>query len=203
VVLVRHGRTPTTGKVLPGRAPGLHLSEDGRRQAEALAARIATLPRAPGAVYASPLERAMETAAPIAKSLRLRVRSSPGLLECDFGDWTGARLSALRRRREWRSVQLTPSTFRFPRGESFAEMQTRAWGAVLALGAQHPGETIVAVSHADPIKAVIAAALGVPLDLFQRAVIGTCSVSVVVVGAGSPLVLCVNALGELAELVAA
>jgi len=202
-VLVRHGRTATTGKVLPGRAPGLHLSEEGRRQADAVAVRIATLPRPPSAVYASPLERAMETAAPIARALHLRVRTAPGLLECDFGDWTGARLSALRRRREWRTVQSAPSTFRFPRGESFAEMQARAWEAVLALGAQHRGETIVAVSHADPIKAVVATALGVPLDLFQRAVVGTCSVSVVVVGAGSPLVLCVNALGELAELAAA
>ena len=114
----------------------------------------------------------METAAPIARALHLRVRTAPGLLECDFGDWTGARLSALRRRREWRAVQLAPSTFRFPRGESFAEMQTRAWEAVLDLGAEHRGETIVAVSHADPIKAVVATALGVPLDLFQRAVVG-------------------------------
>jgi probable phosphomutase (TIGR03848 family) len=203
VVLVRHGRTATTGKVLPGRAFGLHLSEAGREQAAAVATRIATLPRAPTAVYASPLERAMETAAPIAKALRLRVRTAPGLLECEFGDWTGARLSALRRRREWRTVQLAPSTFRFPRGESFAEMQSRAWEAVLTLGAAHPGETIVAVSHADPIKAVVATALGVPLDLFQRAVVATCSVSVIVVGSGSPLVLCVNALGELAELAAA
>jgi probable phosphomutase (TIGR03848 family) len=202
-VLVRHGRTATTGKVLPGRAPGLHLSDEGRRQADAVAARLTTLPRAPSAVYASPLERAMETAAPIARALHLRVRTAPGLLECDFGDWTGARLSALRRRQEWRTVQSAPSTFRFPRGESFAEMQTRAWEAVLDLGAQHRGETIVAVSHADPIKAVVATALGVPLDLFQRAVVATCSVSVIVVGSGSPLVLCVNALGELAELAAA
>jgi probable phosphomutase (TIGR03848 family) len=202
-VLVRHGRTATTGKVLPGRAPGLHLSEDGRRQAERVASRLATLPRAPSAVYASPLERAMETAAPIARALRLRVRTAPGLVECDFGDWTGARLSALRRRREWWTVQSAPSTFRFPRGESFAEMQARCWEAVLDLAGTHRGETIVAVSHADPIKAVVATALGVPLDLFQRAVIGTCSVSVVVVGTGSPLVLCVNALGELAELAAA
>jgi probable phosphomutase (TIGR03848 family) len=201
VVLVRHGRTATTGRVLPGRAPGLHLSEVGRRQAEAVAQRVAALPRPPSAVYASPLERATETAAPIARALKLRVRSAPGLLECDFGDWTGARLSALRRRREWRSVQATPSTFRFPGGESFTELQARVWDAVLELGRQHPGETIVAVSHADPIKAVVAAALGIPLDLFQRTVVGTCSVTVVVVGTHGPLVLCVNSLGDLRELV--
>ncbi len=201
VVLVRHGVTATTGKVLPGRAPGLHLSDVGRRQAEAVAQRIATLRRPPSAVYASPLERAQETAAPIAKALHLRVRTAVGLVECDFGDWTGARLSALRRRREWRTVQLAPSTFRFPRGESFTELQARAWDAVLSLASAHRGETIVAVSHADPIKAIVAAVLGIPLDLFQRTVVSTCSVSVVVVGAGAPIALCVNSLGELHELV--
>jgi probable phosphoglycerate mutase len=200
VVLVRHGTTATTGKVLPGRAPGLHLSARGIAQAEAVATRIAAVPRAPTAVYASPLERAMQTAAPIARALRLRVRAAPGLLECDFGDWTGARLSALRRRREWRAVQMTPSTFRFPRGESFSELQARCWDAVVSLAARHPGETIVAVSHADPIKAVVAAALGIPLDLFQRVVVSTCSVNVLVVGDGAPIVLCVNSLSELAGL---
>jgi probable phosphoglycerate mutase len=200
VVLVRHGTTATTGKVLPGRAPGLHLSSRGTEQARAVAARIAALPRPPSAVYASPLERAMETAAPIARALRLRVRTAPGLLECDFGDWTGARLSALRRRREWRSVQLTPSTFRFPSGESFSELQARCWDAVIELGSRHRGESIVAVSHADPIKAIVAAALGIPLDLFQRTVVSTCSVTVLVVGAGAPIVLCVNSLADLAGL---
>ena len=202
VALVRHGRTRTTGRVLPGRAPGLHLSSAGLLQAEAVAARLRGLPRTPSAVYASPLERAQETAAPIARALRLRVRTSAGLVECDFGDWTGASLAALRRRSEWRTVQSAPSTFRFPKGESFAEMQARAFEQVLDLASRHRGETVVAVSHADPIKAVVAAALGVPLDLFQRTVISTCSVTVVVVGAGAPYVLCVNSLGDLGELVA-
>ena len=116
------------------------------------------------------------------------MRTAAGIVECDFGDWTGARLSALRRRREWRTVQLAPSTFRFPRGESFTELQARSWDAVLSLAALHRGESIVAVCHADPIKAIVAAALGIPLDLFQRTVVSTCSVSVVVVGAGAPIV---------------
>jgi probable phosphomutase (TIGR03848 family) len=201
-VLVRHGTTPTTGRVLPGRAAGLHLSDAGRAQAEGVAARLAGLAHPPTAVYASPLERAAETAAPIARALGLRVRTAPGLLECDFGEWTGKRLSALRRRREWRQVLLAPSTFRFPRGESFSELQVRTWTASLELAARHDGETIVAVSHADPIKAIVATALGVPLDLFQRTVVSTCSVSVVRLGPGTPLVLCVNAVGELNELVA-
>jgi probable phosphomutase (TIGR03848 family) len=202
VVLVRHGTTPTTGRVLPGRAAGLHLSDAGRAQADAVAARVKALRTAPVAVYASPLERATETAAPIARSLGLRVRTAPGLIECDFGTWTGARLSSLRRRREWRHVLGAPSTFRFPSGESFAEMQVRVWSAVLELAQRHAGGTIVAVSHADPIKAIVASALGVPLDLFQRTVISTCSVSIVVVGSHAPLVLCVNSLGNLSELVA-
>jgi probable phosphoglycerate mutase len=202
VVLVRHGKTPTTGKVLPGRAPGLHLSEAGRAQAVAVAARLASLHTAPSAVYASPLERAAETAAPIARALGLRVRTAAGLIECDFGEWTGKRLSALRRRREWRHVLVAPSTFRFPGGESFAELQVRTWSAALELAQRHAGEVIVAVSHADPIKAIVASALGVPLDLFQRTVVSTCSVSVVVLGAHAPLVLCVNSLGDLAELAA-
>lgn len=202
VVLVRHGRTTTTGTVLPGRARGLHLSAEGARQASALAARLGALPRPPSAVYASPLERAQETAAPIARAFHLRVRTDAGLLECDFGQWTGARLSVLRRRRDWRDVVFAPSTFRFPRGESFTEMQARTWDAVVALAGRHSGETIVAVSHADPIKAVVATALGIPLDLFQRTVVSTCSASVVVLGGAAPLVLCVNSLGDLAGLAA-
>src|SRR5581483_4900533 len=88
VLLVRHGSTPTTGKVLPGRAPGLHLADAGKQQADAVAERIGTLPKV-AAVYASPLERTRETAAPIAKKLGHRVTTDKGLLECDFGEWTG------------------------------------------------------------------------------------------------------------------
>src|SRR5262245_22215421 len=101
VLLVRHGQTPTTGKHLPGRTPGLHLSEEGQRQAELAAKRIAELKKV-DAVYASPLERTRETAAPIAAACGLEVQSEPGLLECDFGDWTGEELKALMKRPEWR-----------------------------------------------------------------------------------------------------
>jgi len=186
--------------VLPGRAPGLHLSDEGRAQAEAVATKLATMATPPVAVYASPLERAVETARPIASALGLRVRIERGLLECDFGTWTGARLSSLRRRREWRTVQHLPSAFRFPGGESFAEMQLRALGAVDRLTERHRGSRFVAVSHADPIKAVVAAVAGMPLDLFQRLVVSPCSVTAVARGPESSHVLCVNStdLGELA-----
>lgn len=197
---MRHGRTPTTGAVLPGRAPGLHLADEGRAQAEAVAARIAELPRPPVAVYASPLERAVETARPIAAALGLRVRTERGLLECDFGEWTGAKLATLRRRREWRHVQHLPSTFAFPGGESFADMQHRITATVDRLAGRHLGATFVAVSHADPIKALVAAVAGVPLDLFQRLVVSPCSVTAVVRGGAASHLLCLNATTSLGEL---
>lgn len=208
VLFVRHGRTPTTGTVLPGRAVGLHLAEDGRQQADAAAARITALSapanrRSKGlvsAVYASPLERAAETAAPIAAGLGLGVVIEPGLLECDFGEWTGAELKALAKLPEWATVQRWPSGWRFPGGESFAEMQARMVGCVSGLCAAHPGGTVVAVSHADPIKAVLAHALGTHLDLFQRIVVSPCSVSAVAYGSTGPTVLAVNTTASLAEL---
>ena len=200
MLLVRHGTTPTTGKMLPGRAGGLHLSENGRAQAGAAAERIAALTKAPSAVYASPLERTRETAAPIAKALGLRVRTAPGLVEVDVGAWTEKPLARLYRTEEWTTVHRWPGGFRFPGGESFAEMSVRSMDAVLTLVADHPGETIVAVSHADPIKAIVAAAAGLPLDLMQRITISPCSISAVLFGAGGPIVLCVNSTGTLEEL---
>jgi probable phosphomutase (TIGR03848 family) len=198
---VRHGNTPTTGKLLPGQAAGLHLSDKGRAQAEAAADRIGALTKAPTAVYASPLERARETAAPIARALGLRVRTAAGLVEVDVGDWTEQRLTRLYRTREWPTVQRWPGGFRFPGGESFAEMSVRTMDSVLGLVADHPGESIVAVSHADCIKAIVAAAAGVPLDLMQRLVISPCSITAILFTAGGPLVLCVNSTGTLNELV--
>ena len=201
MLLVRHGNTPTTGKLLPGRAAGLHLSDTGRAQAEAAATRVAALTKAPTAGYASPLERTRETAAPIARALGLRVRTAAGLVEADVGDWTEQRLARLYKTREWPTVQRWPVGFRFPGGESFAEMSVRTMDAVLGLVADHPGESIVAVSHADCIKAVVAAAAGVPLDLMQRLVVSPCSISAILFTAGGPLVLCVNSTGTLDELV--
>ncbi|MFN5841269.1 MAG: MSMEG_4193 family putative phosphomutase [Acidimicrobiaceae bacterium] len=200
ILLVRHGQTPTTGKILPGRAAGLHLADAGVQKAHRVAERIAELPRI-DAIYASPLERARETAAPIAKALKQRVKIDKGLLECDFGDWTGAELGKLMKKPEWSTVQKAPSTFRFPNGESFTEMQTRMVTALDRIRAAHPGGTVVCVSHADPIKAAVAHAMGTHLDLFQRIVIGTCSVSAVAYSPHGPIVLTVNSTGgSLADL---
>lgn len=194
VILVRHGQTPTTGKTLPGRAPGLHLSETGRGQADTVAGRIAQIARI-DAVYSSPLERTRETAAPIARSLGLRTKIERGLIECDFGDWTGAELGKLMKRPEWSTVQKSPSIFRFPGGESFTEMQTRMVSTLDRLRAKHRGGTIICVSHADPIKAAMAHAMGSHIDLFQRIVIGTCSISAVLYSTHGPTVLTVNSTG--------
>jgi probable phosphomutase (TIGR03848 family) len=221
VLFVRHGRTPTTGQVLPGRAPGLHLADDGRAQAAALAERLgswaqakaasdgpATSPRARplparpvvSAVYASPLERTRETAAPIARRFGLKVSVDRGLVECDFGEWTGAELKRLAKLPEWSTVQRYPSGFRFPGGESFSGMRARMSDTVAALCRRHPGETIVAVSHADPIKATVSDALGAHLDLFQRIMVSPCSVTAISYHASGPVVLMVNSTGSLSEL---
>lgn len=199
VLFVRHGTTATTGKVLPGRARGLHLADAGRAQAEAVADRLGRLKKV-DAVYCSPLERTRETAAPIAARLGLSVGVEKGLLECDFGEWTGAELKTLFRLPEWHTVQRYPSGFRFPNGESFREMHLRITDTVARLRARHPGQTVVVVSHADPIKAAVADATGTPLDLFQRIVISPCSVSAIAYGDAGPMVLTVNSLGDLTEL---
>jgi probable phosphomutase (TIGR03848 family) len=199
-LLVRHGRTPTTGSVLPGRAPGLHLSDAGREQAETAARRVAAFNPAPVAVYASPLERALETAKPIAAKLGVRARVERGLVECDYGTWTGEELRKLRRRREWRTIQQLPSAFRFPEGESFTQMQARMSDTLDRLSERHRGEAFVAVSHADAIKAVVAAAAGVPLDLFQRLVISPCSITVIVRSDTGYGILTMNSTPELGDL---
>lgn len=197
VLLVRHGRTPTTGKVLPGRAKGLHLGDEGRAQADRAAQRIAALGAGKvAAVYSSPMERARETAAPIARAAGVRVRQKKGLIEADFGAWTGRKLSELYKLPEWEQVQKYPSGFRFPGGESFPEMQTRMCSTIHDLVANHPGETIVCASHADTIKAAVAEAMGTHLDQFQRIVIGPCSITAITYTFNGPIVLAVNSMGD-------
>jgi probable phosphomutase (TIGR03848 family) len=200
VLLVRHGTTPTTGAVLPGRAPGLHLADTGTAQAEAVAARLAALPRI-DAVYCSPLERTRETARPIGAARDLPVKVERGLLECDFGEWTGRPLKELAKAPAWTTVQRYPSGFRFPGGESFVEMSARITSTLQRLVERHAGGVVVAVSHADPIKAAVADALGTHLDLFQRINVSPCSVTAVHYGPAGPAVLAVNSIEPLSSLV--
>ena len=191
ILLVRHGQTTTTGKVLPGRAPDLHLADAGRAQAKVVAERLQGVDIA--ALYCSPLDRTVETAAAIAEAFGLEAIHESGLLECDFGDWTGSELSSLYTLPEWATIQRAPSTFRFPGGESFPEMQYRIVSAIDRIRTAHEGKTVVCVSHADPIKAAVAYALGTHLDLFQRIVVSPCSVSAIAFATGqAPVVLTVN-----------
>lgn len=177
ILLVRHGQTPTTGKILPGRAPGLYLSEHGVEQAQRVAERLAELPVT--AIYSSPMERTKQTAEPTAERFGLPVVEESGLLEGDFGDWTGAELTALMKLPEWKTVQHQPDQFRFPNGESFAEIRDRMAATLEKLRGQHPGGTVVCFSHADPIRIAVADALATPLNRFQRISINPCSVSAI------------------------
>lgn len=198
LVLVRHAVTEQTGPMLTGRAPGVDLSDDGRRQAKALGERLAEIPVA--AVYASPIERTAQTAEAIASHHGVDVRELPGVIEADYGEWTGGKLADLAKTELWKTVQRAPSRARFPGGESLAEMQGRMVTALEAVVADHAGEIVVVVSHADPIKAAIAHFTGLHLDLFQRLVVSPASVTIFDLSPyGAALVKC-NDTGDLDEL---
>ncbi len=199
LVLVRHAVTPQTGPLLSGRTPGIDLSEPGVKQAENVGARLAVLPVK--AVYASPIERTRQTAQHIADQHALEVRLLPGVIEADYGEWTGAKISDLAKTDLWKTVQVAPSRARFPGGESISEMQSRMVAALEQVIADHPGELIVVVSHADPIKAAIAHFSGVHLDLFQRVVVSPASVTVFELGQFGAALVKTNDTGSLEELI--
>ena len=184
ILLVRHGENEYVKEGrLAGRLPGVHLNEVGEKQAQALAETLANAPV--NAIYASPLERTMETAQPIAEALGLGVFPEPGLLEVDFGEWQGKTLKQLRRRKLWRSVQNSPSITRFPEGETFADAQHRIVGAIENLSGKHkPKDLIVCVSHSDIIKLAVSYYLGQPLDLFQRLIVAPASISTLIIYEG-------------------
>ncbi len=191
LVLLRHATTAATGTRLGGWKPGVHLDAGGRAQAEAAARRLARLPVT--AVYSSPLERTRETAAVVARTHGLRVRIDRDLGEVEYGDWTDRPLSRLRRLAAWQVVQRTPSRMAFPGGGTIRGAQARAVDATERLAAAHPGGTLVLVSHADVIKAVVAHHLGMGLDLFQRLVVSPASSTTILLPEGGhPLLLALN-----------
>jgi probable phosphomutase (TIGR03848 family) len=198
LVLVRHAVTPQTGPLLSGRTPGIDLSDTGREQAGAVGERLASLPVA--VVYASPMERTTQTAEAIAARHGLPVLPLPGVLEADYGEWTGGTIAELAKTDLWKTVQRVPSRARFPGGESLAEMQSRMVGALETVVGEHSGELVVVVSHADPIKAAIAHYTGMHLDLFQRIVVAPASVTVFELGAHASVLLKCNDTGSLEEL---
>jgi probable phosphomutase (TIGR03848 family) len=201
VVLVRHGVTAQTGPLLSGRLPGISLSEKGIEQAEFAAARLASLPI--GAVYASPIERTTETAQCIAARFGLPVVALDGVIEADYGEWTGGKIAELAKTDEWKVVQVAPSRARFPGGESIREMQARTVAALDGIVAAHPNETVVVVSHADPIKSAIAHYAGMHLDLFQRVHVSPASVTVLEFHPYGVMLVKCNDTGNLDELLAA
>jgi probable phosphomutase (TIGR03848 family) len=200
VFLLRHGLTAMTGPVLAGRLPGVHLDERGVAQANQAAERLAVLPLA--AVVTSPLERCAETAKLALKAQRAAGRTPASktdrrLLECDYGDWTGKEIKGLVKDPLWPVVQAHPSGVRFPGGESMAAMAERAVRAIRDFDAkvavEHGQDAVwLACSHGDVIKAILADALGMHLDLFQRIVVDPCSVSGIRYTAGRPFVLTSN-----------
>lgn len=198
LVLVRHGVTAHTGPLLSGRMPGIDLSEKGIEQAEAAAVRLSALTIS--TVYASPIERTTQTATYIAKRIGLEVQPLPGVIEADYGDWTGGKIADLAKTDEWKVVQAAPSRAVFPGGESLRAMQSRMVDALDAVVAAHPNETVVVVSHADPIKSAIAHYTGMHLDLFQRLHVSPASVTVLDFHAYGALLVKCNDTGGLADL---
>ena len=180
LLLIRHGENDyvKSGK-MAGRLPGIHLNEKGLKQAQALADTLKEIPLK--AVYSSPLERAMETAKPIAESHKLKIVQEPDLMDTDIGKWQGRSWRVLGLTKVWRIVQNAPSRFRFPEGESFVEAQTRYVLAIERIIQKNnkPKDIVAVVFHADPIKLVVSHFLGMPLDHFQRLSCDTGSITVV------------------------
>jgi probable phosphomutase (TIGR03848 family) len=192
-LLIRHAATDTAGKKLTGRMAGVHLNERGMKQAQHLAERLANIPIA--AIYSSPLERAIETAKPLAKGHHLQTIIQQDFIEIDFGEWTDCSFEELRSQKQFQLFNTFRSTTRIPGGESMMEAQTRMIAGLQQLCLQHPNETVAVVSHADTIKAAVTYYAGIPLDLFQRIEISPASVSIIEVYEETARIMLVNDVG--------
>ncbi len=199
LLLVRHAVTDQTGKRLYGRSPGVHLSTRGREQAEALTGRLAEV--LIEAVYSSPLERCLETAAPTARARRLQVATDDGLIETDSGAWTGRTFASLERTRAWRRFRELPSAARAPGAESVTDLQHRVVRTLEALAERHPRGVVAVFTHQDPIRVALAHFAGIHLDLFQRLTVFPVAVSAVALSEGVPRILRINDTGTLEDLV--
>jgi probable phosphoglycerate mutase len=180
LLLIRHGMTDAVGRVITGRRPGVHLNEEGKRQVELLVETLSTTALA--AVYSSPLERALETARPIARAHVIEPQLSDRLLEVDFGQWEGCTLDELSRLPEWQAFNEFRSHTHAPGGEHMLDVQRRMIDEMEELRRRHAGECVAVVSHGDVIRATVAHYLGVPLDLFLRLEISPASVSAIQLG---------------------
>src|SRR5271165_286462 len=189
-LLIRHGVTAITGTIITGRLPGYALTDQGRAQAEAVAARLAAVPIR--AIYSSPLERTIETAAPLAARLGLEVQVSPPFNEIDYGAWTGMSCADLAKSPDWQAFNRLRSTLRPPGGESIIDIQQRTATELERLRALHANQTIAIFSHGDPIRAVLIHSLGMSCDLLHRLQVDPASISIVCATDWGPMVTAIN-----------
>ncbi len=195
LLLIRHAPVATTGKVLYGREPGHHITKAGLAAARELARRLGKVDIQ--AVYCSPLERTRETAARIAEPHGHSPVGEAGLMEVDYGEWTGQELAKLYKMPEWKTVVRQPSRMRFPGGESLAEAQLRGVQVCEELVGRHPDGTIAIVTHSDIIRLVLGFYLGQPLDFLSRLTVSPTSVSVLDISKkGGVMVTAVNTNGD-------
>lgn len=197
LVLIRHAHSQSNASgVLSGRLPNIHLSEKGIRQSQQLSERLGNF--AVAQLRVSPMERCFETISPWLNDVVLKNSPDfepiidPSLNEVDYGHWSGKKLISLARKKEWRTVQESPSRMYFPGGEGIAQMQSRAMSVVHELAKLPDSKTAVIVSHGDVIKSIVASALGTHLDEFQRIIIDPASVSVLDYSGIKPRVLLLN-----------
>jgi probable phosphoglycerate mutase len=194
-LLIRHALTDSVGKHLSGRTAGIFLSEKGRLQAQQLAELIADLPIS--AIYSSPLERAVETAAPLAQLLKLETNIDEHFLEIDFGQWTNLGLKELENDKTFQQFNSFRSCTRIPGGELMLEAQARMINGLEHLGRKYENKTIAVISHSDMIKAAVAYYAGIHLDMFQRIEISPASVSIIETFEQSARILLINYTGRL------
>lgn len=199
ILLIRHGENDVMLKRLAGRTPGVHLNEKGQKQAAELARQLkgARLQ----AIYSSPLERALETAAPLAAFCNLPIQVHPGLIEMDYGAWQGRSFRQLARTNLWKTLHEKPSIVQFPGGEKLAAAMQRALDTVNEIAAAHEERAIIACfSHADVIRLVVAGLLNMSLDDYHRLTIHPASLTGVILGRGMPRLVMVNQMLELPRL---
>jgi probable phosphomutase (TIGR03848 family) len=194
-LLIRHALNDWIDKRIAGWTPGVHLNDAGRRQADALVERLARIELA--AIYSSPLERTLETAAPLGRARGLVVQPCEEFGEIRYGAWTGLELTELRQRADWKRFVRCRSVMRVPDGELMLELQTRVVSGLERLRAHHGDDTVAVVSHGDPIRTAIAYYLGVSLDHYPRLDIAPASVSIVTVADEGPRLVRMNDTGPL------
>jgi probable phosphomutase (TIGR03848 family) len=198
LLLIRHALTDTAGKRLSGWQRGVHLNDEGRREADRLVERLA--PVRIDAIYSSSLERCVETATPVAKAKGLAVERVPGLRDVDYGDWSGRSMRQVTGTKQWRRIMRDPSGEPFPGGETLRGVQARVLEELGRIAAAHPRAAVAVVTHADPVRLALAHYGGAHIDLFQRLVVHPASTSAVLVGDGMPRILRVNDIGDLSDL---